>query len=240
MFVEHKVFIGLRDVALDNKVTNTAFLSYLEDAGGVHSNIAGFGLHDIPTVKRSWVLISWKVQILNRPKYGDTITIKTWSRGLTRLYAYRDYYIYDENNNKIAIATSKWVFVDTELGKITKITENIGTSYTVENEYAFDNKDIEKLNEPKSYIDYTTFTVNRSLIDINNHLHNIYYLDIANEVLPLDIYKNTEFNNIEVMCKKEIKLGDTVKVFYNVENDVHTITIKSEDESVLHAIIKYK
>lgn len=39
MFVEHKIFIGLRDVALDNKVTNTALLSYLEDAGGVHSNL---------------------------------------------------------------------------------------------------------------------------------------------------------------------------------------------------------
>ena len=75
MFVEHEVFIGLRDVALDNKITNTALLSYLEDAGGIHSNIAGYGLLDIPTVKRSWFLIGWKIKIYKRPKYGPVAVL---------------------------------------------------------------------------------------------------------------------------------------------------------------------
>ena len=101
----------------------------------------------------------------------------------------------------------------------------------------FEEPYLEKLTEPDSYVDSVNFTINRSLIDVNNHLHNIYFMDIANEVLPMDIYKNAEFNNIQMMCKKEVKLGDTVKVFYNVENGQHKISIKSEDEKCLHAII---
>lgn len=237
MFVEHEVFIGLRDVALNNKVTNTALLSYLEDAGGVHSNLVGYGLKDIPHVKRSWVLLNWKIQIFQRPTYGDKIKIKTWSRGIDKLYAYRDFQISDENNKIMGIATSKWVLLDIEKEKITRIGNEVAQAYTLEETRVFEEPDLEKLTEPESFIDSTTFTVNRSLIDVNNHLHNIYFMDIANEVLPMELYKNVEFTEIQMMCKKEIKLGDTVKVFYNVENEKHTITIKSEDEKCLHGII---
>ena len=238
MFVEHEVFIGLRDVAVNNKVTNTALLSYLEDAGGVHSNLVGFGLRDIPKVKRSWVLLGWKIKLLKRPAYNDKIIIKTWSRGIDKLYAYRDFEILDENRDVIGIATSKWVLLDIEKMKITRITQDVIDAYTIEAVQVFEEQDLEKLKEPENFINSAVFVVNRSLIDVNNHLHNIYFMDIANEVLPMEVYRNAELNDIKMMYKKEIKLGDTVKVFYFVENGEHVVTIKSEDEKLLHAIIR--
>ncbi len=240
MFVEHEVFIGLRDVAVNNKVTNTALLSYLEDAGGVHSNLVGFGLKDIPTVKRSWVLLGWKLKILKRPIYGEKIMIKTWSRGINKLYAYRDFEILDEMRNVIGIATSKWVLLDVEKLKITKITQDVQDAYTIENAKVFEEPDLEKLSEPDTFSKSTFFTINRSLIDVNNHLHNIYFMDIANEILPIEVYRNADLNDIQMMYKKEIKLGDTVKVLYQEQNDEHIVAIKSEDEKNLHAIIVLK
>lgn len=197
-------------------------------------------MSDIPTVKRSWVLLSWKIEIFKRPKYGDKITIKTWSRGIDKLYAYRDFEILDENQKVIGIATSKWVLLDIEKGKITRIEKQVCKAYTIEEKKVFEEPDLEKLKEPNSYIDSTTFTVNRSLIDVNNHLHNIYFMDIANEVLPMEVYKNADFHSIQMMCKKEIKLGDTVKVFYQVENGEHVVVIKNENEKCLHGIIRLK
>ncbi len=206
MFVEHEVFIGLRDVALNNKVTNTALLSYLEDAGGIHSNLVGYGLRDIPNVKKSWVLLGWKIEIFERPTYGDKISIKTWSRGIDKLYAYRDFEILDEAKKVIGIATSKWVLLDIKKGKITRISPEVEEAYTVESLRVFEEMDLEKLEEPKVFSGSTEFVVNRSLIDVNGHLHNIYFMDIANEVLPMEIYQNTELNHIRMMYKKEIKL----------------------------------
>ncbi len=240
MFVEHEVFIGLRDVALANKVTNTALLSYLEDAGGVHSNLVGYGLKDIPIVKKSWVLLGWRIEIFQRPKYGDKIRIKTWSRGIDKLYAYRDFEILDEHKRVLGIATSKWVLLDIEKEKITRIDQKVCDAYTIEEKQVFEELDLEKLIEPDSYSNSATFTVNRSLIDVNNHLHNIYFMDIANEVLPMEIYKTADFKSIKMMCKKEIKLGDTVKVFYQLENGEHKVVIKSEDEKCLHGIVVLK
>lgn len=206
MFAYHEVFIGLRDVTFNNKVTNTALLSYLEDAGGVHSNLVGYGLRDIPNVKKSWVLLGWKIEIFERPAYGDKISIKTWSRGIDKLYAYRDFEILDEKKKVIGIATSKWVLLDIEKGKIMRIPPEVEEAYTVENVRVFEETDLDKLEEPKQFSSSTDFVVNRSLIDVNQHLHNIYFMDIANEVLPMEVYQKAELNHIRMMYKKEIKL----------------------------------
>ena len=240
MFVEHKVFIGLRDVAIDNKVTNTALLSYLEDAGGLHSNIVKFGLREIPQTHRSWVIIGWKIEIEKRPKYGEKVIVKTWCSGFDRLYAYRDFEILDENRNIIGKAASKWVLIDTEKGKITRVDESIGELYTIENVKAFPNEKLDKLEEPSSYLGENSFTVHRNLIDINNHLHNIYFMDIANMALPMEVFQKCEFNHIKMMYKTEIKLGDTVKAFYTEQDEEYRIVLKSEDEQKVYAIVNLK
>ena len=43
---------------------------------------------------------------------------------------------------------------------------------------------------------------------------------------------------VEIMYKKEIKLGETVQCNYSKVEDKNVISIKSEDGSVLHSIIK--
>ena len=69
-------------------------------------------------------------------------------------------------------------------------------------------------------------------------MHNLNYLDLANEALPEDIYRGKDLDNIRISYKKEIKLGETVKCKYAFKEGKHIIVIKSEDDTVLHAIIE--
>ena len=121
MFVDYEVFIGLRDIGVNNKVTNTAILSYFEDAGGLHSNKAGYGLLDIPIKKKSWVLFQYHIKFLERPCYGQKITIRTWARGLDKIHAYRDFEVLNDQGEVIGKATSIWILIDIEKLKITKL-----------------------------------------------------------------------------------------------------------------------
>lgn len=237
MKVEHKFFIGFRDISHLNELTNTAMLAYLENMGGIHSDLVGNGLNSKNTC--TWVLLSWKVKILKRPKFGDTIKIVTWSREMEKFYAYRDYKVYNEEGELICIATSKWVYIDIEKGKIIKVSEEVQELYQSEKIYAFSEEEIKfnKLIEPKQSLSSIEFKITRSMIDTNKHLHNIYYSDIAKEALPEEVYSQKEFNDFEIMYKKEVKYGETVKAFYSFENEKHIITIKNNDESELHAII---
>lgn len=68
-------------------------------------------------------------------------------------------------------------------------------------------------------------------------MHNLNHLKLAYETLPDDIYKNYDFNNLEIMYKKEIKLEETVNCHYYFENNTHYITIKNEDNSIIHAVV---
>ena len=68
MFVEHNFFVGLEDIDFNNNLKIKSLLGFLEDIGGIHSNIVGYGLLDIPVKKRSWILINWKVKIFKRPR----------------------------------------------------------------------------------------------------------------------------------------------------------------------------
>ena len=119
-----------------------------------------------------------------------------------------------------------------------ELTPEIIDLYKREDKSVFEEKNLPKLKEPVSYISEIDYPILRSDIDINNHVHNLYYLDFAYEALPEHIYKAEECNNIEIMYKKQIKLGDKIVCKYSKENNEHIISIKSEDESVLHAIIK--
>ena len=82
------------------------------------------------------------------------------------------------------------------------------------------------------------YQAKRADIDVNNHMHNLNYLSLAYEALPDEVYNNEECNNLRITYKHQIKLGDIVKCCYSFENNKHTVVIKSEDDSVIHAIVQ--
>ncbi len=235
MFVEHNFFVGLEDIDFNNNLKIKSLLGFLEDIGGIHSNIVGYGLLDIPVKKRSWILLNWKVKIFKRPRYADNLKIVTWANSMEKLYALRDFKVYNESGELVIIATSKWVCVDTEKGSIIKIEPELRDAYTIENKNVFEGE-IEKLKEPKEYIDETPVQITRDMIDVNRHVHNINYIDFATHILPYEVMQQA--TNIEVMYKKEIKETDKIKCKYAIEDNAHYSVIKSEDDKILHAIIK--
>ena len=239
MIVENEYTVKLSEIDKNNKATNKAILSYLEDTGGKHSNIAGYGIFDIPRTHLTWLLLEWKLQVIRRPNYAEKIKVTTWSKNSVKCYAYRDFKVYDEQGNVIALAASKWVLVDTQKGRIVKIEPDLLEKYEPElDKYAFEGEDFSKIHVPEEYQFETKYIVRKSDIDVNNHMHNLNYLDLANEALPEEIYKEGQLNNVRITYKKEIKLGESVECKYSFINGKHLVIVKSQDESVLHALIE--
>lgn len=237
MFVENKFYVGLRDITPLKQLKNTSLLSYLEDVACMHSEIAGYGVSNMDNIKRTWILLSWKIEIKKRPKFNDFLKVKTWSRLIEKFYAFRDFKIFNQNEELIAIATSKWVFVDIEKDKLVKISDDISNIYEPEEESVFEEIDLPRFKEPSNYINKIDYKITKNMIDINNHLHNIYYMDIVREILPINI---EEPNKFEITYKKEIKFGETVKALYSKIDDYHYVTIKDESENIIHAIIRLR
>ena len=239
MILENEYTVKLSEIGKGNKVTNKAILSYLEDIGGIHSNKAGYGIFEIAETHLSWILLGWRLQVIRRPKYAEKIKIKTWSKGVVKFYTYRDFEVYDEQGNLIIKASSKWVLLDIEKGKIVRIEPEVMDKYEPEpNNVVFGIDEFEKIKEPGEYQYESEYTVRRADIDVNNHMHNLNYIEVANESLPEEVYRGALFNDVRITYKKEIKLGETVKCKYALKEDKHIVVIKSIDEKVLHAVVE--
>lgn len=237
---EHKFEIGFRDVGKGNILTNKGLLGFLDDIAGMHSNLVGYGANDIDRTGITWVLLNWKVRIFKRPCYGESVLVKTWARDTIKFYTFRDFEVYNESGDLVAIATTKWVLLDAKTMRLTKISEEMINKYEPELTRVFEGEtEVNKIDIPQEFSNMISYSVKRKDIDINKHVHNTYYLDFAYEALPEDVYENRNLNNFEILYKKEIKLGESIKCFYAQDKHSHYVVIKSEDEKIIHCIVRF-
>ena len=139
----------------------------------------------------------------------------------------------------IAIATSKWALLDAKTMSLIKIPNEVIAPYEIETKKVFgEEPEPNKIMIPNEISSVSNYIVQRKDIDINGHVHNVTYMDIAYEVLPEEVYNNIDCSSFEIMYKKETKLGETVKCFYSKIDNTHYIVMKTEDEKAVHCIVK--
>lgn len=232
--------IGAREMGKSNKLTNYGMLAFLEDIAVCHSDTVGFGVKDIETKNRAWLLMDWYLEVKERPSFGENIIAKTWATNIKAPThkVYRDFEILKSNGDLVAKATSKWILFDVKSQKITKVDNTILDLYKPDGDDKWAIQKLGRLSESEEYDDMISYKVNRFDIDINKHVHNLNYINIAYEVLPEDIYSGEELKHVHIMYKHQIKLGETVKCLYKSQDNKHLIAIKSEDEKTLHAIVE--
>lgn len=237
MIFEKNYTVGSRDIGNENKATNKAILKYLENIACRHSDEVGYGINTIEKTNAVWILLDWKLEVIERPSYGQTIKVRTWSRKMEKCCAYRDFEVYDENENKLARATTKWVLLEADTRKIQRIPEQFPIEYKQETErHAFE-EEIDKIHEPETEEVSIKLKTRRTDLDINNHVNNLNYLDLAYEVLPEEIY-NKDLKNVRITYKHQTEPGETVNISYTQQEGKNIITIKTIDKVDLHAIVE--
>ena len=236
MILEREYSIGPRDVGTSNLLTNSGMLSILEDIACLHSDIVGYGVNQLPQTNLSWVILNWKVSMFSRVSHAATLKVKTWARKYNKFVTLRDFEIYNEDNILIGIASSKWALIDATTGRLAKITDEVMNAYDPEDKHVFEDLDIDKLKEPNLDSKEPTFSfkVLKRDIDVNKHMHNLYYLDYACEVIP----EGLNINNFEIMYKTAARLGEEVNCFYVVQDNCHYVIMKNKTNDKLNCIVK--
>ena len=231
--------IKYSDVDQNNRLTLKSLVALLQEGAAFQSVNAGYSVNDIPKTHSAWIVLNWKVQFFKHPHAYEKLIVQTWPRTMDALFSYRDFEVYDDQQALIAIASSKWVLVETQTKKIKKIQPEVAEAYGgITNKAVFDKPWEEKINVPEKLSLRFKYTVQRRDIDTNGHVNNLHYIDYALETLDEKIYSENCFDNIEIIYKKEIKYKEKIRCYYTYQNNMHIITIKNEDDSIIHAIVK--
>lgn len=238
MIFTYNCKLGLADINDDNSARLTTLLKMMENGACYHSDSAGRRVDNYCKTGQAWALLDWQIEIISLPLYGQDIRIDTWSRKVTKTYAYRDFEVFADGELCVK-ASSRWFLIDMNKRRPVRITEAEVASYDPEDRSTLGIDEMEKLMPLDSFDDTCSYTVRKCEVDLIGHMHNVNYIDIINECLDNETMKN--FRHIRINYRKEIKAGDTV--IAKKKNPISTggeylFSIDSEDGTEIHALAR--
>ena len=233
-------YVGFRGINKDLKIKNSELLSYFVDVAGAHSAKIGDGFTGEMV---RWLLMGYKVKIIRRPIHGERIFITTWATEIKGIKSSREFEIRNEAGELLVVALSSWVSYNLETRKPERVSQAVVDAYGIEpNRSNFVNCEFEKIgiNNDGFYV-IGEEVVDWKFIDLNDHLNNSWYMDIAEHYLTdTDLcFDPALYSDFEIVFKKEIKEGNRILLKVKTqENRVEVLFVNREDLTV-HAKISY-
>ncbi|MCQ2586366.1 MAG: thioesterase [Treponema sp.] len=230
MFFEFKYKPVFEDYNRNAALTLNALVKILENSGSGHSDMAGDNVFDMHNRSNAWVLTEWQIEVTEYPKYGDEIKAETWSEGLASpLVAMRNFLLY-KNGEICAKGTTRWILIDMATGRPCKIEPAHLERYENEPKTVFDDKKLSRIPSPEAWTTEVKMPVRRADIDINEHVHNLTYLEYAREVLPRQDADIMNYKKLRIAYKNALKEGDTAVVRYAFTEDSHVVFVYDAED----------
>lgn len=192
----------------------------IQDAADHHTDATGCGYAPMREQGLAWVLARMYYEIYRLPSVGETVTVRTWSRGCDSLQFARDCELIDVDGNKIVGITTIWVVINYETRKLRRMTDFL-SDYEHHDIPATAITNLKRLSIPK--LDCMVFEkdtlVEESMIDHNNHMNNAVYLRLIFDALT-GLEYDKQHCSFEINYLQETALGDTIHLSRIVDGKV--------------------
>ncbi len=237
MQVKQDFLVRLEDTGAGFQLSNKGVLTMLTNLACLHGNRIGQGRMDREKCGLSWMVVGWRLAVDHRPLLSQTVHGLTWASGYGRLQTTRDFVLFDEQGQAAARATSAWLVLDEHNTRVLRMTPAIVEPYGPEPDkqnfpgYAFP-------REAPAFIPERTaeVQVTRAMIDCNDHVHNVAYLDLFNEALPEDEDLD-RFNDLTLVYRREIRPRERIRAVYGRTQEGRAVLLGEEGTDLVHAFL---
>lgn len=197
-----------------NKVMRpTAMLNMMQEAANVNATSLGFGYDKMIETNTAWVLSRIHLRFKRYPQWRDNVTLKTWHKGMAKLFYLRDFVLSDADGETLAEATSSWLIIDMNTRRLVR-NSDLATSpdkCTKEDAIA---EPAEKVMLP---VDIEPELVRKhpvtwSEIDSNGHVNNVNYVMWAIDAVKSEDIKERQIKEMLINYDAEVMPGDTVRI----------------------------
>jgi acyl-ACP thioesterase len=200
-----------------DRLTLHAIFQFFQELAISHAENLGVGREDMTQKGQIWILSRVSVQIERRPKYCETITVRSWPRGSEKLFALRDYDILDAAGETAVRARSGWIIIDLEKRRPMRPEAVSGAMPQNEGMNAMDSipaslaghDTLSKIGERKAL--YTD-------IDYNGHVNNTRYIGWIEDVMDPKVLENADKMRFEINYLNEIQCGDVTEIWFAADN----------------------
>lgn len=224
--------------------TPNGFLKYtdlcniLQLTAGDHSVIGGISFADMQEFHQAWVLSRMKVEIESLPKWGDTVTVKTWIVSLENSRSIRALEM-SLNGKKIIGCETFWAVFNTKLRR----PEALALPHEHFEKFAnrFSTlKRVKKINLPNTMETINNRRVVLSDLDIVNHVNNVKYLEWCLDLVNPELILKNKLQSFDMNFMKELMLGDEVIIHKYSEEKQSIYSILKEDKACFALELDWK
>ena len=213
-----------KDVELYRRLRTSRLFELMQEASIRHTEELGMGRGMTLDRGLLWMVTLQRAEIARMPEYDEVITLESWPGDTMHLLFPRYYRVLDESGNTLVSASALWALVDQETRRMV-FPDRYGVVIEGEktgNEIALPSPPLRAKEGQTS-----AFTVPYSYVDLNGHMNNTRYFDLAEDRIPAAA-EGRPLRSIAVEYANEAKLGDELSVMVERDSDVYRVSGDTE------------
>ena len=188
----------------------TAMLDLMQEAANVNASTLGFGYDEMINSNMAWVLSRTHVKFVNTPKWRQEVNLKTWHKGVSKLFHLRDFILSDKEGNPLVLATTSWLIIDLNTRRLVRNSALAMSDTAIDAiETPADKVVIPVDIEPEPVRKHP---VTWSEVDTNGHVNNVKYAVWALDAVKAEDIKERPLKEMLINYDAEVMPGDTVKI----------------------------
>lgn len=221
---EQKLLLGSEHVDLHRRMRTSVLFSLLQTASIRHTEQLGMGRDKTLDKGLLWVVTRMHAEIGRMPEYDETVLIRSWPGETMHLLFPRYYEIVSENGALLVRASAVWSLMDAEKRKAVFPDE-----YGVAIEGEENGRELPWLVpvKPQKADRTDVFCVPYSYVDINGHLNNTRYFDLAEDRIPAAA-AGSALKTVTAEYNREVRLGEDLKISLGVQDNTYYVAGETE------------
>jgi acyl-ACP thioesterase len=196
-------------VDFSNRVRLNILFHLMTETASHHVDRCGVGIEDLRVNQEVWVLSRLLIAMEHYPRAGEEVLVKTWPRGIERLFALRDFLIYNTKGAVFGRATSNWLLLDIASRRPKRLERVFESMPVAPDQRALEQK-LEKLPVLKSGEQAGLVEATYSQIDRNNHVNNAEYVSWILDAFTPEIHRDYYLSRLQINFLAETKFLDRI------------------------------
>ena len=200
----------------DCKLKLKSIFDIFQDAAADHADILGGGMENMLENRTLWVLSRQKIEIIRLPEVKENVTIETYPCGVDRLFALREYRLYDKDNQLIVRGTAAWLVLDSDTMRPKRLS---GETLNILPDNSGLPASFTSLGKISSCSGNAVFDlkVRPSDIDMNRHLNNANYAAMVQDAVYSCNAVMEDISSVEINYLHSGQIDDQISVLLCAE-----------------------
>ena len=224
-----------KDVNLHRRLRTSRLFELMQEASIRHTEEMGMGR--TMTLDRGllWMVTLQRAGIARMPEYDELITLESWPGRTMHLLFPRYYRVLDEAGTPLLSASALWALVDQETRRMI-FPDRYGV--VVEGEVTGSETALPSPPRRAKGDELARFKVPFSYVDLNGHMNNTRYFDLAEDLIPAAA-EGRSLREITVEYAAEARLGDEIRV--SLDTDGSSFCLSGDTEKkIFRMIMEYE